>query len=166
MKDKIIFLDTETTDTSPEPWMIQLGYIICDLKFNEIKRENFFFSLENDKVIDIWAMAVHHITNKILDQKLTWDNRENSIKKEIAENDFNNAYLIAHNSPFDKNVLTCNWIITQDDQWIDSYNIAYSIFTDDDMRYSLQYLRYYLGCEFDEIIDAHDAMSDVIVLKK
>jgi len=53
MKDKIIFLDTETTDTSPEPWMIQLGYIICDLKFNEIKRENLFFSLENDKVIDI-----------------------------------------------------------------------------------------------------------------
>ncbi len=165
MKDKIIFLDTETTDTSPEPWMIQLWYIVCDLHFNEIKRENLFFHLE-DKEIDIWAMAIHHITPKILTEKLKQDSRDNKEKKNLAIEDFKNAYLVAHNSPFDKNVLTCNWVITEDDQWIDSYNIAYSIFTDDDMKHSLQYLRYYFKCEFEEIIDAHDAISDVIVLKE
>lgn len=162
--NKIIFLDTETTDTLAEPWMIQLGYIVCDLKFNEIKRENMFFS--TDKVIDFWAMAIHHITPKILQEKLLEDKRTNDEKKVIASTDFEWAYLVAHNSPFDKNVLDCNWIVTSPDQWIDSYNIAYNIFTEDDMKHSLQYLRYFLKIEFSEEINPHDALSDVIVLKE
>ena len=73
MKEKIIFLDTETTDTSNEPWMIQLWYIVCDLQFNEIKRENMFFS--TNKTIEFESMAIHHITPAILEQKLWEDKR-------------------------------------------------------------------------------------------
>ena len=163
MKDKIIILDTETTDVTPEPWMIQLGYIVCDLQFNELRRENLFFDTEKD--IDLGAMAIHHITRKILATKLAEDKRTDEEKKQLAIKDFENAYLVAHNSPFDKNVLDCNGIVTEDDQWIDSYNIAYSRYTNDDMKHSLQYLRYFMELEFSEVIDAHDALSDVIVLK-
>lgn len=162
--NKIIFLDTETTDTLAEPWMIQLWYIVCDLKFNEIKRENMFFS--TDKVIDFWSMAVHHITPKILEKKLSEDSKSDDEKKVIASTDFEWAYLVAHNSSFDKKVLDCNGIVTQPNQWIDSYNIAYNLFTADDMKHSLQYLRYFLEIEFSEEINPHDALSDVIVLKE
>lgn len=164
MKEKIIILDTETTDADEKPWMIQLWYIVCDIKFNEIKRENLFF--HTDKLITFEAMAIHHITEAILQDKITEDRRSDKEKKELILSDFENAYLVAHNSPFDKNVLDCNWIETHNDQWIDTYNIAYSIYTDDDFKHNLQYLRYALGCEFDEEINPHDALSDVIVLKE
>ncbi len=164
MKEKIIFLDTETTDTLKEPWMIQLGYIVCDLMFNEIKRENMYFA--TDKDIDFWSMSIHHITPEILREKLSRDIRTDKGKKLIVSTDFEWAYLVAHNSSFDKKVLDCNWIVTQQDQWIDSYNIAYWIFTNDDMKYSLQYLRYFLWTKFTEEINPHDAISDVVVLKE
>jgi len=164
MKNKIVILDTETTDVTPEPWMIQLGYIVCDLEFNELKRENLFFDI-GEKKIDIGAMAIHHITPKILEQKLSEDTRDNMTKKWLALTDFEDAYLVAHNSPFDKRALEANGIFTDEDQWIDTYKISYDMYTDDDMRHTLQYLRYFLGCEFSETIDAHDALSDVIVLK-
>lgn len=163
MKKRIIFLDTETTGIV-DPGMIQLGYIVCDLSLKEIKRENLFF--DTDKDIDFWAMAVHHITQKILVAKLAEDSRTDEEKKALAIEDFKDAYLVAHNSPFDKWVLDCNEIVTEDSQWIDSYCIAYNKFTDDNMKHSLQYLRYFLDCEFTEVIDAHDALSDVIVLKE
>lgn len=163
MKNKIIILDTETTDVTPEPWMIQLGYIVCDLQFNELKRENLFFDTEKD--IDLSAMAVHHITRKILATKLAEDKRTDEEKKTLAIEDFKDAYLVAHNSPFDKNVLDCNGIVTEGDSWIDTYGIAYELFQEDGMKHSLQYLRYFMELEFDEVIDAHDALSDVIVLK-
>ncbi len=163
MKDKIIFLDTETTWIE-EPWLIQLWYIICDLNFNEIKRENLFF--KTDKKIEFGAMAIHHITEEILEyqiEKHPWTEEE---KRRLVIQDFENAYLIAHNSPFDKNVLDINNLATpESSEWIDTYNIAYGVFTDKEMKHSLQYLRYYLGCTFSETIDAHDALSDVIVLK-
>jgi len=162
MKNKIIILDTETTDVTSEPWLIQLGYIVCDLDLKEIKRENLFFDTEKD--IDLSAMAVHHITQPILAQKLSEDKRTDKEKKALVMKDFDLAFLVAHNSPFDKNVLDVNWIITNEDQWIDTYNIAYSTYTDKWMKHNLQYLRYYLECEFNEVINAHDALSDVIVL--
>lgn len=163
MKNKLIILDTETTDAGDTPWMIQLWYIVCDLYFREIKRENLFF--KTDKVIDFEAMAIHHITPEILLQELAKDPRTDEEKKALALKDFENAYLVAHNSPFDKNVLDCNGIVTNPDNWIDTYNIAYATF-DDHEKHSLQYLRYALDCTFHEEINPHDALSDVIVLKE
>lgn len=164
MFNRIIILDTETTNITAEPWLLQLGYIVCDTNFNELKRENLYFEINWE--IDFWSMAIHHITPKILSEKLLLDTRTNLEKKKIVENDLIGSYIVAHNSPFDKNVLDCNWINTDSSKWIDSYNIAYGFYTDENMKHSLQYLRYFLWCEFEETIDAHDAMSDVIVLKK
>jgi len=162
MKNKIIILDTETTDAEAKPWMIQLWYIVCDLSFNEIKRENLFFKAK--KEITYWSMAIHHITYEILWKKILEDWRDEEVKKDIARNDFKDAYLIAHNSPFDKNVLDCNGVETDVDAWIDTYNISYSVYQDEDFKHNLQFLRYALKCTFSEEIDPHDALSDVIVL--
>lgn len=164
MKDKIIILDTETTDASNEPWMIQLWYIVCDMDLNEIKRENLFFNPWIE--IGYEAMAIHHITPEILRKEIEKDGRLDEDKRKLAMKDFENSYLVAHNSPFDKNVLDCNGIPTEERQWIDSYNIAYSIYADADYKHNLQYLRYRLQCEFNEDINPHDALSDVIVLKE
>ena len=163
-KDTIIILDTETTDASEKPWMIQLWYIVCDLNFKEIKRENMFF--KNKVPIDFSAMAIHHITQKQLDEIV--EHKDYSLEKQLdtIASDFKNAYLVAHNSPFDKNVLDCFWIETDIDAWIDSYNIAYWTYIEHDLKHNLQYLRYALDCKFDEIINPHDALSDVIVLKE
>lgn len=164
--EKIIFLDTETTSADPKTAdMIQLGYIICDMDFNEIKRENLFFKNNNEK-ISFWAMAVHHITPEILEENLRNDERIDEEKKKQVILDFEWAYLVAHNYKFDKNVLKKNWIETEEDKWIDSYIVAYDILCDEDFRYNLQFLRYALDCKFNEVINPHDALSDVIVLKE
>lgn len=168
IKNKIIFLDTETTDASEFPWMIQLWYIVCDLEFNEIKRENMYFN--TDKYLTIKSISIHHITPKILATKILDDWRTLELKIKTIQEDFKNAYLIAHNSEFDQRVLTCNGIETDNDAWIDSYNIAYHLFVEDleeeEMKYWLQFIRYFLECEIDEKINPHDAISDVIVLKE
>ncbi|MFT6361105.1 MAG: DNA polymerase III epsilon subunit-like protein, partial [Candidatus Paceibacteria bacterium] len=62
MKNTLIFLDTETTGTGPDDRLIQVGYRTTDgVDVNQL------YSI--DRKIEIAAMAVHHVTEKMLEGK-------------------------------------------------------------------------------------------------
>lgn len=159
---KLIFLDTETTSLE-DPKMIQLAYKVVeyseDWKFVEKKTFNKLF--KTDTKIDIGAMAIHHITESYL--KENWNDLEDF--REEIELDLKDSICIAHNSPFDKGVLDNHNIINPDKFWIDTKKVAYML-VENAEKYNLQYLRYYFGVEFEEEINPHDALSDILVLEK
>lgn len=154
----LIFLDTETNDLN-EKVMIQFAWI---KKSWWIPNEVTEFFIQTDKKISLEAMAVHHITPKILEQK--WQNLED-VKDKINEF-LKDSILVAHNADFDKEVLIKNGFDVENFDWIDTYTVAYNLLTDKNMKHNLQYLRYYFDCEFETEINPHDALSDVIVLEK
>lgn len=153
----LVFLDTETNDIN-EKVMIQFAWIKSSpVIFAETKE----FFIKTDKKINLEALAIHHITPKILEQK--GKNLED-VKDEI--NSFlSDSILIAHNADFDKEVLIKNGFDVENFDWIDTYTVAYELLQDPGMKHSLQYLRYYFELEFDNEINPHDALSDVIVLE-
>lgn len=168
---KIIFFDTETTGLWDKPKILQLSYIVCDgSSYKEIERKDFFFHQDE---ITIGSMAVHHITPKILEEKVKSQELDLlSIKQQVQKDFSEAAYLVAHNAQFDKKVLEANDLyFWPDEVFIDSYKVAYTILNEDiiphsweQMKYSLQFLRYFFRWNFSEDIKPHDAMWDTIVL--
>lgn len=154
----LIFLDTETTDLDKKI-MIQFAWIKTAPGIFKQTKE---FFIKTDHEIWLEAMAIHHITPKILNEK--WSNLED-VKDEINEF-LKDSILIAHNADFDKEVLIKNWFDVENFDWIDTYTVAYNLLTGSNMKHNLQYLRYYFDCEFEHEINPHDALSDVIVLEK
>lgn len=175
MKEKFLFFDTETTDIQSKD-IIQLAFITSDgQKFNQ------YFKPEQE--ITFGAMAVHHITPEFLDDKLLF--KQSTMKAEgsmtlFSElslkdylNDLGGKYIwVAHNAEFDIEVLRKKGV--EIPKYICTLKVARNLLGEDDNRrdlesYSLQYLRYYLGLYRNEKdttdIMAHDALSDVIVLK-
>lgn len=150
-----IFLDTET-HAKENPILIQLAYK-DQLNWEEINR---LFSTGGPK-IDFWAMAVHHITEKMVENKNTFDE---SVERDELKNLLLYWYiLIAHNAPFDVWVLKNHNVLVPD--YICTLKLARYIYPEFE-AHNLQYLRYRLGLEFDREINPHDAMSDVYVLEK
>lgn len=162
---KVIFLDTETTSIWKDRWMIQLAYKIIE-NWKVVKIYNEYFRTQ--KKIEIWAKAIHNITEDILDQEGI-NLKDNQIFAEI-NTDLFWSYIIAHNSDFDKETLKIEWFNVDNYQWIDSQIIAYNLLTEDMVEaYNLQYLRYYFypqDIEFSEGIIAHNALWDILVLEK
>lgn len=160
---KVVFLDTETTSADDDRRMIQLAYKIIE-NWKEVKTYNKYFW--TDVEISIWAKATHNITEDILKSK--WINLED--ERDLIQSDLEGAYIIAHNSDFDKKTLELEWFPVNDWKWIDSYVISYNLLTEDMVEaYNLQYLRYYFypqDIKFSEEITAHDALWDILVLEK
>ena len=61
MKDKLIFLDTETTGLELEDKICQVAYIVEGKEYNELFKPELPIKFE--------AMAVTHITNKMVEDK-------------------------------------------------------------------------------------------------
>lgn len=150
-----IFLDTET-HAKENPILIQLAYK-NQLNWEEI---NCLFST-GGTMIEFWAMAVHHITEKMVENKNTFDK---SVERNELKNLLSYWYiLIAHNAPFDVGVLKNHGVEVP--LYICTLKLARYIYPEFE-AHNLQYLRYRLGLEFDREINPHDAMSDVYVLEK
>lgn len=150
-----IFLDTET-HSKENPILIQLAYK-NSLNWEQI---NSIFNTGGTP-IEFWAMAVHHITEKMIQNKNTFD-----VSQE--RNDLKNLLsywylLIAHNAPFDVWVLKNHGVEVP--TYICTLKLARYVYPEFE-AHNLQYLRYRLGLEFDKEINPHDAMSDVYVLEK
>lgn len=154
---KHFFFDTETTgfNENGEDKLIQLcvklpqtGSVINSLYWSE-------------KKISFWAMKTHHITEKMIEWKQKFEEHEDFVSI-FALSWF---VPIAHNAQFDLWILKNYWI--HFDKYICTYKLAVFLFgkIKECESYSLQYLRYYLWLEFDQKIDPHDALSDVLVLE-
>ena len=148
----IILLDTETTDKERDSRLVQLAYKIRggDGEVNE------YFKPPAE--IEIGAMAVHHITNEMVEDKPAFDGSED--KEKITKLLSDGGIMVAHNAAFDINILKNEGVETQ--QFIDTFRLSQHLI--DSERYALQYLRYFLKLNITDG-KAHDAMGDVNVLE-
>lgn len=153
---KLLFLDTETTGTTPDDRMLQLAY-----RTNDGKHQ--LNSIYNPGVpINLVAMATHHITEEAVAAAFPFQDSPDFIKlnKILAAG----YILVAHNAAFDLRMLAYERI--QTDNFIDTLKIVKHL--DENCRlecYKLQYLRYLFKVKVSEDVQAHDAMGDVLVLE-
>ena len=157
----LIFLDTETTGNQPDDRLCQLAWKYLGQSYDEM-----FDELYNPGLpIAIEAMAVHHITEKMIEGKPLFKESDDYAKtKELLENEEN--ILVAHNAPFDVDMMQRDGINPVNA--IDTLKLVRHF--DPEMnikRHNMQYLRYLLKLDEDitEPIQAHDAKGDVIILE-
>jgi len=150
-----IFLDTETTGTAEKDRLCQLAYKTED---GDIVNELFKPPLP----IEIDAMCVHHITNEMVESKPAFKDSNDHRKLVDLLNDDKNI-LVAHNAKFDVDMLIKEGVHPK--KAICSLKLARSLDPNGVIpRYSLQYLRYFLGIQIEAT--AHDALGDILVLEK
>jgi exodeoxyribonuclease X len=149
-----LFLDTETHHVV-DPILIQLAYKPSD-------RLEYFSALYNTGGVplDFGSMAVHHITESELADKPPFrDSSDASDLQKILRT----YTLVAHNAAYDIDVLVRQGIeITSS---ICTLRLSRYLYPTID-QHKLQYLRYYLGIEFSEKPQTHDALGDVLVLEQ
>lgn len=154
MKYTLLFLDTETTGINPDDRLIQLAYRTTDnVDVNEL--------YSTPQKISITAMAVHHITEKMIIDKPAFIGSAayNDLKQRFAKNHI----LIAHNADFDVVMIEREGLDVG--PVIDTLKIARYLDPHEKIEsYALQYLRYLLDIEIKA--NAHDAWGDILVLEQ
>jgi exodeoxyribonuclease X len=163
---KIILLDTETTGNKEEDKIIQLSYIVMN---ENLEIEEIYNDLANPGMpISFEAMAVHHITNEMVEDKPKL--KHTKAFKRLKELNSPENVIVIHNAEFDLNMLKKE-NFNPFFKVIDTFRILKHLIPNS--KYSLQYNRYALGlykkeeeiCKHYNIqINAHDALGDVIVL--
>lgn len=151
---KLIFFDTETTGNEQKDFLIQIAY--------KSGGENFTGLYKPPIKIPPEASAIHHITNKMVENRPSFRDSGDLPKiKEMFED--KNTVVIAHNAPFDlmviqkENINPANFICT--------LRLARYLDKEEKIeKYNLQYLRYLLDIEIDAT--AHNALGDVLVLEE
>lgn len=135
--------------------MVQLAYKPSD-------RLEYFSALYNTGGVpmDFGAMAVHHITEaELIGKPLFQDTPDYDVLQKLLHT----YTLVAHNAAYDINVLVRQGIEVPSS--ICTLRLARYLLPATE-QHKLQYLRYYLGVEFAEKPQAHDALGDVLVLEK
>lgn len=155
---RIIFFDTETTGNGPNDRLCQIG---AKDRGNPTPVINELFKPPIPVAYE--AMAVHHITEKMLAEKsLFKDAPEYAEMKALFEDP--DTIAVAHNAAFDVNILAAEDITVANP--VCTMKIARALDTEGVFsNYRLQYLRYRLGIEIEEDVVAHDAWGDVVVLE-
>lgn len=154
MNTPLIFIDTETTGTGPQDRLIQVGYRTTDgTEVNELYSTN--------RPIEIGAMAIHHITEKMIKGKPLFIG--SPAYQDLKERFEKNHIFIAHNAPFDVAMIEREELKVG--PVIDTLKIARHLDPNEKIdSYALQYLRYLLGIEVEA--NAHDAWGDILVLEQ
>jgi DNA polymerase III epsilon subunit-like protein len=153
-KDKLVFLDTETTGLSSDGRLCQVAY-----KYQAKEHISLF---KPPVPIEIDAMAVTHITNKMVENEERFIGSE--MQKDLLEVFSGENVLVAHNARYDAEILLKEDVDV--DLMIDTFKIAHHLDVDGSIpKYNLQYLRYYLDLDVEDA-NAHDALGDVRVLEE
>ena len=149
-----IFLDTETTGNGPKDRLCQLAFKTSEgLTVNELFNPGMPISID--------AMAIHHITNEMVQDKPSF--RESDTWQQLHDllNSDDNV-MVAHNANFDVGMLKREAITPENvvctlrlSRYLDKEGVI--------PKYNLQYLRYYLNLNIDA--KAHDALGDVLVVE-
>ena len=165
---KIILLDTETTGMFEKDRICQLSYLVLDEEFEveEVHNELCMPPLP----ISYEAMAIHHITPEMLEGKLSCV--QTKAYKRLLELNTSHNLLVIQNAAFDLSMLSKEGF-TNEMNLIDTFRILRAYYPSEG-SFSLQFKRYQWGLYKQEhtlakklgiTIQAHDALSDVIVLK-
>jgi DNA polymerase III epsilon subunit-like protein len=106
-------------------------------------------------------MVVHHITDKIVQNKPPFMGSDECAKLQKLVSDRDNV-IVAHNAQFDMLMLNMEGIFSS--RIICTLKLARYLDKNGVIpKYNLQYLRYFLGLDIDA--RAHDALGDVLVLE-
>lgn len=145
-----LFADTETTGTGPEDRLCQLCFRLDHLERNELYRPPL--------PIGVGAMAVHHITNEMVETSPTFiGSPTHTLLGDIQ----GSVVFVAHNAPFDLGMLRREGLCFP--RFIDTLKVSRFLDSEGVLEsHKLQYLRYHYGLRIDA--QAHDAMGDVKVL--
>lgn len=151
---KLIFFDTETTGNTEKDYLIQLAYKYGD--------ESFVGLYKPPLKIPPEASAIHHITNKMVEDKPNFkEGTDQPVIKKLFED--KDSVVIAHNAPFDLMIIAKEGV--KPNKFICTLRVARELDPEGKIeRYNLQYLRYLLDLEVEAV--AHDALGDVLVLEK
>ena len=153
-KSILIFLDAETTGKGPADRLCQVAY-----KFNDEESESLF---KPPVPIQIEAMSISHITNKMVEDKESFIGSK--MHEKLSDIFSKEAILIAHNAQFDVEMLRKENIEIKN--IIDTLKIAHHLDKDSVIpKYNLQYLRYFLDLNIENVVP-HSALGDVKVLEK
>ena len=135
-KDKLVFLDTETTGLSSDGRLCQVAY-----KFQGKEVD----SLVKPPVpIEIEAMSVTHITNKVVEDEERFI--DSGMQKDLIDIFSEGNVLVAHNARYDAEILLKEDVDIE--LVIDTFKIAHHLDVDGSIpKYNLQYLRYYLDLD-------------------
>lgn len=150
--DNLVFLDTETTGND---FFKDRLFQVCYSCKDEIFCEYF----KPPVAISVKAQSITHVTNKMVEDEKPFigSKMQKDLEKLLSENIF-----VAHNAQFDISMLEKEGIVVKD--FICTLKIARFLDENSEVpEYNLQFLRYFF--ELDVVADAHDAKSDVIVLK-
>lgn len=152
----IVFFDTETTGTDAKDVLIQIAWMQDGVMKAGLFKPPFPVPPESS--------AVHHISNKMLADKLPFrESPEYAEIKALFEDD--DTVVIAHNAKFDLGMLAKEGIVPK--HHICTLRVARAMDPDCALSsYKLQYLRYKLDLDVDETAAAHSADGDVLVLAK
>lgn len=153
-KSKLVFLDTETTGIGPDGRLCQVAY--------KIDGEEFESLFKPPVPIEIEAMSVSHITNRMVEDKEPFIGSR--MHKDLSRIFSEGHILIAHNASFDAEMLKRENIEVQN--IIDTYKLVQHMDPEALIpKYSLQYLRYYFDLNVEDAT-AHNALGDIRVLEK
>jgi exodeoxyribonuclease X len=164
MQHTLVFLDTETTGNTP-------GDRLCQLCYRAWSGDTIVSELNELYLptcpISIASQAVHHIRPVMVAEKPLFQQVTNYLEiKTFLES--KESIVIAHNAPFDMQMLAYEDIFPQ--RFIDTLKLIRYIDPDMEIeRHNLQFLRYYLNIDDilpeGTVIDAHDALGDVLILE-
>ena len=153
--DYLAYFDTETTGTDKEDRLVQIAY-----RYPAASEDvNAYFKAPLP--IKYLAMAVHHITQKMVDDRPAFI--DDSVSSRIATLAEQGVVFVAHNAQFDVKMLAKEGIE------IPTYICTLKVikYLDVDLKcecYQQQYLRYLAGIEVEA--HAHDAWGDILVLEQ
>jgi len=154
-EQKLIFLDTETTGVEEADRLCQVAYL------NGEMRQSLF---KPPVPMTVDAMSVNHITDEhVADCKPFKDSAEFAELQSFFNKDY---ILIAHNADFDMRFLLKEGMVLPK-RFICTMKVAHHFDKECALgKHNLQYLRYFYKLKFEQKINSHEAVADVIVLNK
>lgn len=160
---KLLFLDTETTGNEEKDYLCQVAYGVGEMPNFVVPKNEVVSNLFKPRIpISVESSAVHHITNKMVEDKpeFKWSEDKTVLHKLLEDP---NTIFVAHNAKFDIKMLEKEELEVPN--FICTLRVARYLDKENKIpRYNLQYLRYYLGIEIDAT--AHDAKGDVLVMQQ
>ena len=168
---KFVILDTETTGADEKDRICQLAYIVASPQLVGTAIEEVHEDLCKPPIpIGFGAMAVHHITNEMVEKKPPCTETESYNR--LLELNISDNYLVIQNAPFDLAMLQKEGFESRMPV-IDTLRCLRHLYPNEE-AHGLQYMRYYLGLYKNEKREAksiglkiqpHDALGDVFILK-
>ncbi len=168
---KFVILDTETTGAEEKDRICQLAFIVAQPQLvGTVTEEVYEDFCKPPLPISYGAMAVHHITNEMVEKKPPCT--ETEAYERLEELNVEENIMVIQNAPFDLGMLEKEGFSLKM-ELIDTLRCLRHLYPELE-SHGLQYVRYAFGLyrsEKDEAkslglkIRAHDALGDVLVLK-